>query len=86
MECRDNCGACCISPSISSAIPGMPNGKPAGVRCIQLTKQNRCKLFGKPERPKVCAGLMPSKEMCGISQGDAITYLDLLEEQTSPKK
>lgn len=86
MDCRDNCGACCISPSISSAIPGMSNGKPAGVRCIQLTEQNRCKLFGKNERPKVCAALMPSEEMCGHSRSEAIAYLDMLEEQTSSKK
>ena len=86
MNCRDNCGACCISPSISSAIPGMPDGKPAGVRCIQLNEQNRCKLFGMAERPKVCAALMPSEEMCGHSQSEAIAYLDMLEEQTSLKK
>ncbi|MBV6674737.1 YkgJ family cysteine cluster protein, partial [Klebsiella pneumoniae] len=24
MECRTDCGACCIAPSISSPIPGMP--------------------------------------------------------------
>ena len=36
MDCRLGCGACCISPSISSPIPGMPKGKPAGERCIQL--------------------------------------------------
>ncbi|MGL4778393.1 MAG: YkgJ family cysteine cluster protein, partial [Aeromonas veronii] len=24
MECRSGCAACCIAPSISSAIPGMP--------------------------------------------------------------
>lgn len=82
MECRDNCGACCISPSISSAIPGMPNGKPAGVRCIQLTDQNKCKLFGKPDRPKVCVRLMPSEEMCGFSRSEAMAYLDMLEEKT----
>ncbi|HNV09555.1 MAG TPA: YkgJ family cysteine cluster protein, partial [Dokdonella sp.] len=29
MSCRSGCGACCIAPSISSPIPGMPNGKPA---------------------------------------------------------
>ncbi|HED3481006.1 TPA: YkgJ family cysteine cluster protein, partial [Klebsiella pneumoniae] len=23
MECRTDCGACCIAPSISSPIPGM---------------------------------------------------------------
>jgi hypothetical protein len=64
----------------------MPNGKPAGVRCIQLTEQNRCKLFDKPERPRVCAAFMPSEEMCGQSQSEAIAYLDMLEEQTSSKR
>ena len=39
MECRIGCGACCIAPSISSPIPGMPDGKPAGVRCVQLTRR-----------------------------------------------
>lgn len=82
MECREKCGACCISPSISSAIPGMPKGKPAGVRCIQLTDQNNCKLFGKLDRPKVCGSLKPSVEMCGSSQSDALKYLDMLEKQT----
>ena len=65
MECRVGCGACCIAPSISSPIPGMPGGKPAGVRCAQLTDDNRCKLFGRPERPLVCVSLRPSAEMCG---------------------
>jgi len=82
MECREKCGACCISPSISSAIPGMPKGKPAGVRCVQLNDQNNCKLFGKPDRPKVCGSLKPSKEMCGLSQSDALKYLANLEELT----
>ncbi len=31
---------------ISSPIPGMPNGKPAGVPCVQLDEQLRCKNFG----------------------------------------
>ena len=48
MDCRVGCGACCIALSISSPIPGMPNGKPAGVRCVQLTPDNRCLLFGQP--------------------------------------
>lgn len=82
MKCREGCGACCISPSISSSIPGMPGGKPAGVRCIQLTEQNSCKLFGNTNRPKVCGSLKASKEMCGLSQSDALKYLDKLEEQT----
>ncbi|HEX2642113.1 MAG TPA: YkgJ family cysteine cluster protein, partial [Thermoanaerobaculia bacterium] len=51
MDCRAGCGACCIALSISSPIPGMPDGKPAGVRCVQLTADNLCLIFGLPERP-----------------------------------
>lgn len=83
MNCRDGCGACCIAPSISSPIPGMPDGKPAGVRCIQLTSDNRCALFGKPERPAVCSSLRPSLEMCGSSFLQAMTYLERMEMLTS---
>jgi hypothetical protein len=82
--CRVGCAACCIAPSISSPIPGMPNGKPAGVRCAQLTADNRCALFGKPERPAVCANLEPTLEMCGKRAHDATVYLALLEQSTTP--
>ncbi len=81
--CRINCGACCIAPSISSAIPGMPNGKPAGVRCIQLDQHNLCKIFGHSERPAVCQSLKPSNEMCGETQSFAMMYLTKLERMTS---
>ncbi|MBI5034495.1 MAG: YkgJ family cysteine cluster protein [Chloroflexi bacterium] len=84
MDCRIGCGACCIALSISSPIPGMPNGKPAGVRCVQLTDDNRCKLFGKPERPAVCVRLTPLPEMCGESFDDAMHYLNELERLTKP--
>jgi len=84
MECRAGCGACCIAPSISSPIPGMPEGKPAGVRCVQLTEDNRCRLFGKPERPAVCNALQPSLEMCGDTRGEALIYLITLERATRP--
>ncbi len=83
MECRVGCGACCIAPSISSPIPGMPDGKAAGVRCVQLTDDNRCRLFGSPERPAVCNALRPSEEMCGHSRREALTYLTFLERATS---
>ena len=84
MECRAGCAACCIAPSISSPIPGMPNGKPAGVRCVQLTDDGRCRIFGLPERPEVCRSLRPSPEMCGESAADALRWLTWLEEETSP--
>jgi len=77
------CGACCIAPSISSAIPGMPNGKPAGVRCVQLDDENMCRIFGQPDRPAVCGSLQPSAEMCGSSQTDAMQYLNVLERLTA---
>ncbi len=86
MDCRVGCGACCIAPSISSPIPGMPNGKPAGIRCVQLDADNRCKLFGRPERPAVCSALQPSLEMCGTSRRYALDYLTTLEQATTPHK
>jgi uncharacterized protein len=85
MQCRVGCGACCIAPSISSPIPGMPNGKPAGVRCVQLTDDNRCKLFGHPHRPAVCSSLRAEEEMCGTNAEEALAYLIYLEDITAPK-
>ena len=84
MDCRAGCGACCIALSISSPIPGMPDGKPAGVRCVQLTDDNLCRVFGMPERPAVCNRLRPSAEMCGTSTQEALIYLNELEILTRP--
>ncbi len=84
MDCRIGCGACCVAPSINSPIPGMPQGKPAGVRCVQLTEDNRCRLFGLPERPAFCVSLLPSREMCGESDAEAMQYLVQLEQLTQP--
>lgn len=84
MECRAGCGACCIVPSISSPIPGMPRGKPAFTRCAQLTEDNRCLLFGRPERPAVCASLRPGAEMCGGADEEAFVRLAQLERLTRP--
>lgn len=84
MECRAGCGACCIALSISSPIPGMPHGKPAGVRCVQLGPDNLCLVFGSPERPEVCNRLRPNQEMCGGSAEHALAYLTFLERATAP--
>lgn len=86
MNCRVGCGACCIAPSISSPIPGMPNGKPAGVRCVQLTDDNRCKLYGHPDRPAICNRLQASEEMCGSTAAEALAYLTRLEHLTAPER
>jgi len=85
MQCRDACGACCIAPSISSPIPGMPEGKPAGVKCIQLADDLRCLIFGKPERPACCSGLLASPDMCGTNREHAMLWLHELEKATAPR-
>ncbi|MBE5317015.1 MAG: YkgJ family cysteine cluster protein [Xanthomonadales bacterium] len=82
MQCRTGCGACCIAPSISSPIPGMPQGKPAGVRCVQLDDLNRCRIFGRPERPAVCSALKPEPAMCGADAAEALAWLARLEQAT----
>jgi ferredoxin len=79
MECRNGCAACCIAPSISSPIPGMPHGKPSGVRCIQLSDDNRCNIFNSELRPRVCGSLQPEREMCGESSAEALSTLTLWE-------
>lgn len=85
MDCRARCGACCIAPSITSPIPGMPHGKPAGMPCVQLDDDYGCRLFGKPERPAFCASLRPEPEMCGDSREDATATLHELERLTRPQ-
>src|ERR1700749_5023905 len=82
--CREGCGACCIAPSISSPIPGMPDGKPAGVRCVQLGDDLRCAIFGDPERPACCSGLQPQTEMWGTTRTEAAARLPHLGTITGP--
>lgn len=86
MDCRPGCGACCIAPSIASPIPGLPTGKPAGVRCAQLTDDLRCQIFGRPERPAVCGRLQPTPEMCRDSAAAALAGLIELEVATRPER
>nr|WP_221437560.1 YkgJ family cysteine cluster protein [Rhodanobacter sp. A1T4] len=83
MSCRAGCGACCIAPSISSPIPGMPHGKPAGIRCVQLTVDNFCAIFGDPRRPAVCVSLQPEPVMCGRDRQHAMAWLTALEAATA---
>ena len=84
MNCRSECGACCIAPSITSPLPGMPHGKPAGVPCVQLLSDMRCAVFGKPERPAFCGGLQPAAEMCGADRNSALLWLTQLDTETAP--
>jgi len=62
----------------------MPSGKTAGTRCVQLTEDGRCRLYGHPDRPPICNALSPSLEMCGTTDHHAYDYLSRLEESTRP--
>jgi Fe-S-cluster containining protein len=86
MECRKNCGACCIAISISSRIPGMPDGKPSGVRCIHLLDDYRCKLFDDPQRPKVCIDYQAEIDFCGINREEALAILYNMEGNFSQQQ
>ena len=62
----------------------MPDGKPAGVPCVQLDEALGCRLFGQPERPAVCISLQPQSAMCGSSRAEAMQWLGWLEAETLP--
>ena len=68
--------------------PLIERGKLAGQRCVQLDDENRCKIFGDPERPLVCSSLRASAEMCGTDENidatrsHAMTFLARLERET----
>ncbi len=66
-------------------MPGLPDGKPAGMRCLHLTEELRCALFGDPRRPAVCGSLQPQREMCGETREQAMIYLARLESLTQPR-
>lgn len=79
ISCRRGCGACCIVPSISSPLPGMPLGKPAGVPCIHLAEDFSCKIFLSPSRPIVCDGFKAEDIVCGDNRNEAFENLRWLE-------
>lgn len=65
-------------------MPGLPDGKPAGMPCPHLAPDMRCGLFGLPERPAVCSSLKRLAEMCLTSREEAIAYLTDMERKTKP--
>ena len=80
MECRIGCAACCTVISISSPIPGMPDGKPAGIPCIHLSPEKACQLFGKSERPQVCIDFKAEPSICGNTNEEAYNNISFLEK------
>jgi hypothetical protein len=87
MKCRKDCGACCIAISISSPIPGMPEGKPAGHACLHLDPVTKlCRIWEKENYPQVCREFRPSPEFCGHDRASALHELKRLEELTDPEE
>ena len=84
MNCHKVCGACCIAPHISSPLPNMPNGKPAGMRCINLDEYNLCTVYD--QRPSVCRDFSADIETCGTNFEEALRMIGELEEATSNKR
>ncbi|MGB8490065.1 MAG: YkgJ family cysteine cluster protein [Bacteroidales bacterium] len=78
MDCRKGCGVCCIALSISSPIPGMPGGKPAGMKCIHLLDDYSCEIYHSPGKPKVCSDFLAEPEFCGATREDAMKILNSL--------
>ena len=78
MECRENCGACCIALSISSPMPGMSDGKPSGIRCIHLSDDFKCAIYNDPLKPKVCNEFKAEREFCGYNREEAMMILGSL--------
>jgi hypothetical protein len=61
----------------------MPLGKPAGERCLHLSVDMQCAIFGHPERPAVCGQFKAAKDVCGVDQADAIRLITWWEDATA---
>ena len=84
MDCRINCGACCIAPSFKQVVFGMDHPKHAGEPCIHLTTDMRCAIYGQPERPGFCQAFHADPLFCGSSREEALAILSDLERTTLP--
>ena len=84
MECRKGCGACCIAPSIRGPIPGMPDGKPAGVACLHLDRDTYlCRLWGTEDYPETCRAFAADEAVCGSNRAEALELIATLEAATA---
>jgi len=82
--CRPGCAACCTVISISSPLPGMPGGKPAGVPCVNLTAALTCSIHEGPDYPAVCRNFRATVDFCGRTNQDARRIIGEIEGQTGP--
>ncbi len=84
MKCRSGCAACCIAPHISTPIPNMPEGKPAGTPCINLDENLNCRIWDTQDYPPLCRAFLPNEEDCGENRQQALIILTQMELDTAP--
>ena len=58
----------------------MPDGKPAGVRCLHLLDDYKCDIYSEQSYPRVCAGFNAEKEFCGNNREEAMRILGSLSD------
>jgi hypothetical protein len=61
----------------------MPYGKAAGERCLHLSVDMLCQIFGQVDRPLVCSRFGADPEVCGSSSEEAIRILGWWEQATA---
>ncbi|GAB4288554.1 MAG: hypothetical protein Kow0068_14240 [Marinilabiliales bacterium] len=59
----------------------MPDGKPAGARCIHLSENLLCNIYNSPDRPKVCDDFKFDPEICGNNAEEAKKNIIDLENE-----
>jgi Fe-S-cluster containining protein len=83
ISCRPRCGACCIAPSINHPLPGMPEGKPAGVACFNLNLNDyTCSIWDSEQYPLTCQQFLPAADSCGENREEAIRLIGEMELNT----
>jgi hypothetical protein len=78
IECRIGCAACCVVLAIPGPFFGHPDGKPAAVRCNNLTDDNRCGIW--EQRPAVCRNFVASRRYCGGNDAEAYFLIARLSD------
>ncbi len=58
----------------------MDDGKPAGVRCVNLLDDYRCAIYNSPGKPRVCSDFKAEPEFCGSTQTEAMKILSSLSK------
>lgn len=58
----------------------MPDGKPAGVKCIHLLDDYKCDIYTYPDKPKVCDDFKAEPQFCGLDREEAMRILSSLSK------